>query len=206
MHRYRITFSKSGPTRYISHLDLAQVWERWFRRARIPVTYSQGFNPQPKINLGSALPLGIEGENELLDVRLTEGTESERIVAQLQDHAPPGLIVKIVKGIDRSEPSIQSQLLANEYLIEHANDMDLVARINDLLESADIIRHRRGKEYNLRPLIEEMSLDPTDNTLRMRLSARPAATGRPDEVLDELGVDPRTVRIKRTRLVLADIS
>ena len=68
--RVRITFSKQGALRFIGHLDLHRLWERAMRRANLPLTYSQGFHPQPKISLAAALPLGFSSRGEVLDARL----------------------------------------------------------------------------------------------------------------------------------------
>ncbi|MDP3186130.1 MAG: TIGR03936 family radical SAM-associated protein, partial [Anaerolineales bacterium] len=63
----RITFSKTGALRYTGHLDLQRIWERTARRAGLPLVYSQGFHPQPKIQIAAALPLGFSGRAELVD-------------------------------------------------------------------------------------------------------------------------------------------
>jgi radical SAM-linked protein len=72
MQRVRITFTKEGATRYISHLDLARAVERALNRAGLPVAYSQGFNRRPRLSLAAALPLGYTSEAEMADVWLTE--------------------------------------------------------------------------------------------------------------------------------------
>ena len=68
--RARITFSKSGPLRYIGHLDLQTLWERAARRAGLPLAYSNGFHPQAKIYFAAALPLGFSSRAEVMDMRL----------------------------------------------------------------------------------------------------------------------------------------
>ncbi|MFN8461848.1 MAG: TIGR03936 family radical SAM-associated protein [Anaerolineales bacterium] len=73
--RIRITFSKQGALRYTGHLDLHKLWERAARRAELPLAYSQGFHPQPKMSLASALPLGFSSTCEVLDMRLERDVE-----------------------------------------------------------------------------------------------------------------------------------
>ncbi len=70
--RLRITFSKSGSLRYTGHLDLHSIWERTVRRAGLPLSYTHGFHPGPKIQLASALPLGFIGCAEIVDLWLDE--------------------------------------------------------------------------------------------------------------------------------------
>ena len=70
--RIRVTFSKTYHMRYTSHLDVHRTWERTLRRARLPLAYSQGFNPRPKINLAAALPLGFTSDCEIVEFWLDE--------------------------------------------------------------------------------------------------------------------------------------
>src|SRR5512147_2848511 len=70
--RIRITFAKQGALRYTGHLDLHKMWERATRRADLPLAYSQGFHPQPKIQLAAALPLGFSSRCELVDMWIDE--------------------------------------------------------------------------------------------------------------------------------------
>ena len=86
--RVRITFTKQNALRYIGHLDLHQLWERAMRRADLPLAYSQGFHPQPKISLAAALPLGFSSRGEVLDVRLKEDISIEAITKQLNETLP----------------------------------------------------------------------------------------------------------------------
>ncbi|HNY26478.1 MAG TPA: TIGR03960 family B12-binding radical SAM protein [Candidatus Sumerlaeota bacterium] len=81
--RVRLRFSKRGALRFISHLDLAEVIHRLVRMSELPVAYSQGFNPQPRISLSPPLPLGIEGQGELADVYLTERVELKTCLQKL---------------------------------------------------------------------------------------------------------------------------
>jgi len=68
--RLRITFAKGETLKYISHLDLARAWERALRRAGVPLAYSQGFNPRPKMAFAAALPVGYTATAEMVDILL----------------------------------------------------------------------------------------------------------------------------------------
>lgn len=199
--RIRITFSKTGSLRYIGHLDLHQVWERTARRAGLPLAYTQGFHPGPKLQVACALPLGFAGRRELVDMFLTATVSSiPQMQAALQSAAPPGLTVLQVEQVDERSPALQTLVSAAEYevfLLEEKADLD--AEMAKLLASASLPRERRGKPYDLRPLI--LSLERKGSSLRMTLSAREAATGRPEEVLRVLGIPPESARIERSRLI-----
>jgi radical SAM-linked protein len=205
--RLRITFSKSGSLRYTGHLDLHTVWERTIRRARLPLSYTQGFHPGPRIQIASALPLGFIGRAEIVDIWLESPSFDPLTAGLLQSAAPPGLGILSVEVVDEHSPALQTQVASAEYevtLLDPLDRSDLSERVSALLGSAALPRQRRGKPYDLRPLVEALQLLPhvSSPLLFMRLSARDGATGRPEEVLDCLGIPFETTRIERTRLVL----
>ena len=199
MQRVRIHFSKDGPLRFSGHLDLMRAWERLLRRAHVPVAYSQGFNPRPRLNLAAALPLGYTSECEMIDAWLDEPLRPDELLDRLKATTPPGLTVYAAHEVELKAKSPQSQLLSAEYRVRLASSPDLAARVESLLAASTLPRERRGKSYDLRPLVEALELD--DEGLWMRLSALPSATGRPDEVLLALELDPLALRIHRTKLL-----
>ena len=208
--RVRITFTKQGALRYIGHLDLHRLWERAMRRADLPLSYSQGFHPQPKISLAAALPLGFSSRAEVLDVRLNEEIKVEEISTRLRDNLPPDIKVTDVKTVEESLPALQTLTLSAAYdvhLTEPVDGSELKLRVESLMMTESIIRERRGKSYDLRPLVELLSvITMADGTswLKMTLAAREGATGRPEEVLAVLGIEPETARVERTRLIFKD--
>lgn len=200
--RIRITFAKQGPLRYTGHLDLHKLWERAARRAGLPLAYSQGFHPQPKMSLAAALPLGFSSTCEVLDLRLERDIPLEDLPEQLNNTLPPGIQVRSVEQVDEREPALQTQVVSAEYRVALAGSSpgsDLQRRVDSVLQAESIPRERRGKAYDLRPLIE--TLEVSDDTIAMRLAAREGATGRPEEVLDVLGIAFEDVKIERTRLI-----
>jgi radical SAM-linked protein len=205
--RIRITFSKQGALRYTGHLDLHKLWERAARRAELPLAYSQGFHPQPKMSLAAALPLGFSSVCEVLDMRLERDIELDGLPAKLNATLPSGIQVTSVEQVDEREPALQTQVASAEYqvkLTEASFGSDLKRRIESALASESILRERRGKKYDLRPLIE--SLEAMDDKIVMLLAAREGATGRPEEVLDVLGIAFEDTRIERTRLIFKNVS
>lgn len=204
--RFRIKFAKNQAMRFTSHLDLHRAWERTFRRAGLPLTYSQGFNPRPKINLASALPLGFTSNCELLDVWFDQSLTEKEILEKLRKAAPPGIQILGIELIELGHSALQQSLVSAEYqaeIDEEIADHDLAGKVDALLDQPTIPRQRRGKNYDLRPLIESLRFSSNEDghpILRMKLAAREGATGRPDEVLDALGLDPLGARIERTEL------
>jgi radical SAM-linked protein len=201
--RIRITFSKTGPLKYVGHLDLHTIWERAARRAGLPLVYTQGFHPQPKINLASALPLGFSSRCEVADLRLSKDVDLIALPARLQAAMPSGIDILKVESIDEGAPALQTQVISAEYevtLTEAIHTSDLKRRAAELLERPSLPRQRRGRAYDLRPLVEKLEII-SENKIFMRLSAREAATGRPEEVLDVLGIAPESAQTERIRLI-----
>jgi radical SAM-linked protein len=202
-YRYRLTFAKIDSLRYIGHLDLAKTWERVFRRAQLPIVYSKGFNPQPKMQLASALPLGISSECELLDVWCEEPVVLSTLAERLDAVSPPGLRTRQVVEVDAKSPALQTLLHSAEYLIEvdDPEDGDLAERIARVISQTEIVRERRGKHYDLRPLILGLEAR-ADHIFWTELSLGKRGTGRPDELLAALGFDPNQARMQRVALNL----
>jgi radical SAM-linked protein len=208
--RYRITFAKTEAMRFTSHLDTNRTWERIVRRAQLPLAYSQGYNPRPKINLASALPLGFTSSNELAEIWLEKELPVKKVKTHLLGAETPGLKIIEVELVDPKAPKLPNLVHSAEYTVtlsEHFND--LTERITRILESESLIRERRGKKYDLRPLIDAMDELPPRNQgnqqIRLLLAARTGATGRPDEVLVEMGISPQIAKIHRSKLILQKI-
>jgi radical SAM-linked protein len=218
--RIRITFMKQGPLRYTGHLDLHKLWERAARRAELPLAYSLGFHPQPKMNMAAALPLGFSSRCEVMDMKLEHEIPLENLPARLNTTLPSGIQVVGVEQVDERAPALQTQVWAAEYevtLTEPVDDSELKQRVDSVIESTSLPRERRGKTYDLRPLIEDLQILESDGSslvqehtpaghpalqkIFMRLTAREGATGRPEEVLDVLGIPFEGTRIERTRLI-----
>ena len=211
MERIRIRYAKTEALRYTSNLDIHKVWERLLRRARLPLAYSQGFHPQPRINQAAPLPLGLTSRVEMVDIWLEEDISLDVVAQSLEKAAPPGLELKNISAVDLKAPVLQTTVRSSEYLVILLEPIEpdvLQARINTLISADKVVRERRGKTYNLRPLIEELKFESMDDGfahIRMRLSARESATGRPDEVLLALGLDPFAARVERTELILDNL-
>ena len=91
--KFRLRFSKGEAVRWLSHLDLSRAWSRVFVRSGLPLRYSEGFSPHPKIAFGPALPLGVGGRAEYMDVSMTEPLAAESVIESLNRAAPRGLEV-----------------------------------------------------------------------------------------------------------------
>lgn len=206
--RIRIQFSKTKAMRYTGHLDLRKTWERIFRRSGLPLAYSQGYTPHPLLNMASPLPLGFTSTAEIGDFWLSEIYPLETIQASLEAAVPPGIKILEVQEIeDIHGDKLPVLIYASEYTVTlPASTSSLQPKIARLREADIITRERRGKSYNLRELIHNLEmLEPAPDgktRLRMTLSNLPGATGRPDEVISQLGFPPYQTKINRSRIYL----
>jgi len=207
-YRYRINYSKKEGMRYTSNLDIHKMWERTFRRAKLPLAYSQGFHPQPKIQQASPLPLGFLSDYEIVDFFLEQEMDILPLEAALNNSLPPGISVNSIIKINLVEPALQTQTIASEYHILFLEEFDsnkIIESIQDLKSKKTVIRSRRGKSYDLRPLILDLEIIMEDSCyLKMLLKSKDGATGRPEEVLSELNIPVEFTRIIRKKIILAN--
>ena len=213
VQRIHIRFAAEGPLKYVSHLDLMRVWERVFKRARLPLATSHGFSPRPKIALAAPLAVGVTSEAELLDVLLTERVDPGETIRSLSAELTPGLRVLELREGPLKQSSLQSMLRAACYLVEAhdpRSDTEWQEAIDQLLAKEEIPwTHQRGndtKSYDLRPLVLEIALLGVSDgaaSLSMRLRNDERGAGRPEQVMLALGATGEPTRIHRTAIELA---
>jgi len=208
--RLRIFFHKNEAMRFTGHLDLHKTWERIFRRAGLPLAYSQGFHPQPRLNLACALPLGFTSQGEVLDAWLEASLLLENVQAELAKSAPPGITIDKIDEMDLKVPALQTQVYSSEYEITFLTPVpELDQKLDEILAAKSLPRQRRDRSYDLKPLIEDLQRLPDTEEgfgrILTRLAAREGATGRPEELIDALGLIPSQARVHRTRLLFAEL-
>lgn len=210
VQRLRGTFGKGGPARFISHLDLARTIERALIRAQIPIAYSQGFNPQPRMQFAAALPLGFTSECEIVDLWLSESIDPEATLINMNKRMAPGIEIHTLIEQKLSSPKLQTSTSQARYVATINADKPsrkIRYAVDKVLSAKEIIRTRRDREYDLRPLIIELKVEDTqagEIQFSILMTHLPGFSGRPDEVLMELGLDPLAARIHRKELILAE--
>ena len=213
MQRLRISFSRAEEVKYISHLDLMRLWERALRRAAIPMAYSQGFSPHPKISLAAPLAIGVTSEGEVMDILLQRRVSPYFFIKVVSEQLPSGIDIMGVEQVSLAAPSLQSQVREAEYRVEVEADggVDKVeAALSSFLAKEHIPwQHHRDtgvRRYDLRPLVHRLWLigwQESRCTLGMRLRTDSRGTGRPEQVVTALGFSQRPISIHRTRLVFS---
>lgn len=187
--RVCIRFRKQGDLRWIGHRDLVRSLERLFRRAGLALGRSEGFHPKPRMSFPSALALGLEGHDEIMELELSEPCTAEAILARLRDHAVPGLTFTSVTVLPSGARKAQLQNVAYEVPIPVERRDQAAAEVERLLADATrpILRPHRHNPVDLRQSLEDLSLQ--EGVLRMRLRADRQGSAGPRDVLAALGLE-----------------
>jgi radical SAM-linked protein len=208
--KLRLRFSKLGKVRWTSHRDIARMWERAFRRVGLPLAYTAGFSPRPKISFGLALPTGHESVAEYLDVELAEGAESavdlfDELLLSLSDALPVGVEATGAAPVEAGAGSLQEEVTSCTWEIEAAGVAS--ARVEELVAAAlaagelVVTRTRKGREVtdDLRPaLVSAAPLVTADGlVMRCELLTQPRGV-RPAELLAALDPTLELGRVCRT--------
>lgn len=204
--RLQITFGKFDSLIYTSNLDVAKLWERVLRRADLPILYSEGFNPRPRMQLASALPLGISSECEVLDLSLREPIPLDGLAERIIAKSPTGIRIFDIQEVPVRSPALQALIRSSEYRIHFEDPIDparLQAQIDRIVNSETLEMERERKDkvsiINIRPLIYDLHRDEA-NDLIAHLAVGELGNLRPDEILREMKLDDETVSIHRFRL------
>ncbi|WP_198949859.1 TIGR03936 family radical SAM-associated protein [Kineosporia sp. A_224] len=116
VQRLRLRFTKRGRLRFTSHRDFQRALERAVRRAGVPVAYSAGFNPHPKISYAGAAPTGAASEAEYLEIALSTKVEPDALRAALDEALPTGL--DVVEVVETAGGALADRLVASEWIVE----------------------------------------------------------------------------------------
>jgi radical SAM-linked protein len=127
VQRLRFRFSKSGSLALLSHLDLVRLMERALRRSGIPVSFTGGFHPLPRVQFALALPLGAEADGEWMDVELAEWQDPTWVRQRLQEQLPAEFALAAVEEVPVSGPSLSQELEAATWWLELAETSDAPA-------------------------------------------------------------------------------
>jgi radical SAM-linked protein len=212
MQRLRLTFSRGEELKYISHLDLMRLWQRALCRADIPLVYSQGFSPHPRLSLAAPLAVGVTSSGELIDIFLERRVSPHFFIKVVREQLPSGIDISEVVEMGLGLPSLQSQVRSAEYRVIAETDKkpnEVENAIASLLSSDKLPwQHNRDKEvrkYDLRTLVDDIWLveyHPPEFTIGMKLRCDNSGTGRPEQVISALGFTAYPKSIRRTRLIL----
>lgn len=211
MQRLRIRFSRGEEIKFISHLDIMRLWQRALHRAEIPLAYTEGFSPHPRISLAAPLAVGITSQAELMDVFCSQWVSPHFFSNALSQQLPAGIEIQQVYSVAPTMPSLQSQVGYAEYEVEletERNQPGVKAALASLLAVEQLPWHHERdtgtRNYDLRALIDDLWLIDWRRgscVVGMRLRCDSSGSGRPEQVAAALGFSHPT-SIRRTKLLL----
>jgi len=212
MQRLRVRFYREKELKFISHLDIMRLWQRAFIRSRLPLAYSEGFSPHPRISLAAPLPIGVTSQAELMDVYLNKLLSPHYFTDAVSQKLPPGIGILKVQTVNPNEPSLQSIVRQAEYEVSLETEKEktqIEASLGNLLKKENLpwqhLRDTGPRNYDLRALIDDLwfiELTIPYCTIGMRLRCGSAGSGRPEQVSQALGFSQYPNLIHRTKLIL----
>ena len=183
--------------KYISHLDLLRFMDRILRKSGIPVKYSQGFHPRPKISLGNPISLGTDAFNEAMDIELREDMTNEELFKRLNNKCVIGFEFTKVMDID-GKTSIAEEYKEMKFEIQGPGSS--LEKIENLLGQDEIIltKEKKGKieSKDLKPRIKNYEIDKENNKITMILENMS-----PNSLLNICGVKAEDVSIKKYGMI-----
>ena len=227
--RIRFRFSKTGPMALLSHLDLVRLLERALRRSGLPVSFTGGFHPLPRLQLALALPLGVEGEGEWMDLEFLEAVDAAEVMDRWQRTLPPGLQLVSAREVAVSSRSLSQQLESSSwrFILRCAEGTSRSAPAwepaieallsQDALIWEDTDKKSRPRRRDVRHLLESLQRleQPISSSLvnpcsaELELVARVDPQGRslkPSQVQlwlsEQLGLELSLSRVRRMELTL----
>ncbi|MDO9486023.1 MAG: TIGR03936 family radical SAM-associated protein [Actinomycetota bacterium] len=146
MQRLRVQYAKRGRLRFSSHRDFQRAFERALRRAGVPIAFSAGFSPHPKVSYANAAPTGTASEAEYLEIGVTTVCDPARLRLALDDALPPGL--DIVDVVVASSPDFAARLEASVWQIEFVgmSEATLSTAITVFLAAEEVLVERLMKQ------------------------------------------------------------
>jgi len=168
----RIVYAKEGPAKYLSGLEIQSLWGRVFRRAGLPLAYSQGFNPAPRISLSPALAVGAESDCEYLEAEFSLPVPAAEVTEKLPPHLPAGIRITGAMGVPPGSPRLSDFDLACTYLLcpvpphtlpegvtsDRARERLAALRASERHPMV-LVRESQVSELDLKPLVSDFGVN-----------------------------------------------
>jgi radical SAM-linked protein len=186
--KFKVSFSKLDQAKYFGHLELVKIIIRAFRRARIPVKFSEGFHPKPVISFEDPLPIGLESLDEKFYVFVNGNIQSQTIIEGLNQHFPEGL--RIIDCQLAPRKALRNTFSPPTYLVTKKNGSFNKEDLASFVKKSEFIvtrTHRKGKirQFDLKEMVIKITM-LSPNRLKMTLRSEPGKTVRPFEVLEHI--------------------
>ncbi|HMM05111.1 MAG TPA: TIGR03936 family radical SAM-associated protein [Clostridiales bacterium] len=204
--KYRVNYEVKGNLAFLSHLEIMRLWQRAILRGGLPVAWSNGFNPRPKLSLGPARGVGIEGCSEYFDVELKTEVSSEELVKKLNDILPQGIFIIAVREIPQSGKMLEAVIDEAVYKVTFLKGLPADAEVKTaaFLETKAVPFIRKSpkgsKEVDLRAFVNGIEIKGDE--IHLSLKTGPAGSIRVTELLTVFGYWDiiKDIRIQRLGL------
>lgn len=190
MQRLRVRYAKRGRLRFTSHRDFSRAFERALVRARIPMAYSSGFNPHPRISYAGASPTGAASEAEYLEIGLADKVDPARLAADLDEALPDGL--DVLEVVEATPGGLADRLEASRWQIDLPLPLDAVEpAVREFLGRSTVSVERMTKKglrtFDTRSAVLALEVTAYDGGSRLEVVLRHTVPAvRPDDVLSGL--------------------
>lgn len=215
----RIQYRKNGMMKFLSHLDMVRLVERSLRRGQLPLKFSQGFNPHPKISFAAPLSVGVTSDYELVDIELTEAIDLEGFKEIFPKIFPAGIQLVRAQHLESSK-SLMSLVSDCAYAVKVMGSPEILSQFakaaERLMDQDELLVTKKSKEkrkadkvVDVKPHVKEFSLleqNHEEVLLKMKLASGSVGNLKPDTVvaligeLAEVAIDPFDVRVHRVML------
>ncbi len=211
VQRWRLVFAKQGSMRLLGHLDLMRLWERACRRAQLPLAYTGGFHPSPRLSVAAALPLGFTSRAEVLDLELTACLSEAELREQLVAQLPSELPIDALTEIPLKAMSANAALQAAQYRLMVAGELDWSAAVEHVLNAASLAMQKTTKSGRIETfdarsrLLDLQLVFVTENQAELTYTGTLRNDGtylRPEQVVQLLGADEAVQLLAVERLQL----
>jgi len=210
--RIRMKFTKNGRLRFLSHLDLMTLFQRAAARAEIPLAFSQGFNPHPKISFGPAISVGIESDAEYLDLETAPFADLLAATKALNSTLPEGIRILGARVVPPKAPSLSGSIgrYCYDVVVPGILAVGLEERVASFLARTAVIIVKDGKQRDIRPCIESITASTKDDSALFSITLIDLDQVRPrvQDVVHQLFVDRsqemHLFRIRRTAMYCKD--
>ncbi len=219
--KLRVKITKQGNVRFISHLEYSKTIMRALKRAKLPVAYSQGFNPHMKISLASALGLGISSIGEYLDVELTEPVCPQKAMQTLNDNLPPSIrILQAVMIEKQGSKKLMAMLTSASYkiVLDDVKQDKIIQAIDKYNSSAEVLfvkktaPNKKQKQIDLKYYVTKIDYNLLEGNIELYFDSKifPEGTIKPQDILQalqensHLDVDVQASEITRLDLYTGD--
>ena len=201
---YRITYEKCERVKYISHLDFIRCWGRAFKRAKIPVKYSNGFNPHILLNIALPCPVGVSSSCEMLDIALTQRIDCEEFKNRMTAALPDAVkVVRVEENVDMKD---FYDILSASYTVEFNSSSKI--NLDDFNSAENVMIEKKSKrkvnEVNIKDFIRNIEISESNGTnhrLKLHINAGNFSNLKPELVIKsmEMFFDCKATDIKIER-------